>query len=121
MRRTTSDKPSGASAAKPDTDPDISGEVPTGALIRSPSAFSPDDFLLPNPDRSEHANLRITLALGLVLSLSLSGGLGRFIPNAAVPPTALLNANVTPSGTLRAGVLTLALEAKPAMWYPEGS
>jgi manganese oxidase len=64
--------------------------------------------------------MRITLALGFVLSLSLSGGLGRFTRNAASSPTALLNANVTPSGTLRPGVLTLALEAKPAMWYPEG-
>src|SRR6185436_19045391 len=64
--------------------------------------------------------MRITLALGFVLSLSLSAGLGRFVPNAASPPTAILNANATPSGTLRAGVLSLALEAKPAMWYPEG-
>jgi manganese oxidase len=65
--------------------------------------------------------MRITLALGIVLSLSLSGGLGRFGRNAASPPTAILNANVTPSGTFGAGALTLALEAKPATWYPEGS
>src|SRR5688500_6704433 len=63
--------------------------------------------------------MRIKLALGFVLSLSLSGGLGRFIPN-AVSPTAILNANVAPAGTLRAGVLSLALQAQPAMWYPEG-
>jgi manganese oxidase len=65
--------------------------------------------------------MRITRALGFVLSLSLSGDLGRFERNAALLPTALLNANVTPSGSLHAGVLTLALEAKPTMWYPEGS
>src|SRR5688572_12037751 len=65
--------------------------------------------------------MRTALALSVVLSLSLSGNLGPLVRNAASTPTAVLNANVTPSGTLRAGVLTLALEAKPAMWYPEGS
>jgi manganese oxidase len=65
--------------------------------------------------------MRITLALGFVLSLSLSGGLGRFVRTVALPSPATLNANTSPSGTLRAGVLTLALEAKPALWYPEGT
>jgi len=63
--------------------------------------------------------MRMALALCLVVSFSLSDGPGRFIPGAALPP-AVPNANVTPAGTLRAGVLTLALEAKPTMWYPEG-
>jgi manganese oxidase len=65
--------------------------------------------------------VRTALALGFVLSLSLSGGLGRFARNAALPPTAVVNANVSSSGTLRAGVLTLALDAKATMWYAEGS
>jgi FtsP/CotA-like multicopper oxidase with cupredoxin domain len=65
--------------------------------------------------------MRWALPLCLVLSFSLSDGPGRFIRSAALPPTAVPNANVTPAGTLRAGVLTLALEAKPTMWYPEGS
>lgn len=63
----------------------------------------------------------MALPLCLVLSFSLSDGPSRFIRGAALPPTALPNANVTPAGTLRAGVLALALEAKPTMWYPEGS
>ena len=65
--------------------------------------------------------MRTPLALCLVLSLSLNGGLDHPEPRSATPPTAVLNANTTPSGTLTDGVLTLVLEAKRTMWYPEGS
>src|SRR5687768_18512722 len=65
--------------------------------------------------------MRIPLALCLVLSLSLNGGPDQSEPRPAAPPTAELNPNTTASGTLSNGTLTLALEAKRTMWYPEGS
>ena len=36
------------------------------------------------------------------------------------PPAIRANDNRKPAGTLRAGVLTIRLEARPGMWYPEG-
>src|SRR6476660_8716322 len=62
--------------------------------------------------------MRTALALGLGLSLFV--GLDN-LPRRAPAQTAVLNANTTAAGSLKEGVLTLALEAKRTMWYPEGT
>lgn len=54
--------------------------------------------------------------LGSILALaSLEPGAGHHAPPVAAP-----NDNSQPAGTLRDGVLTLSLEVKEAVWYPDG-
>lgn len=59
--------------------------------------------------------MRATAAV-LLVALSISG------PGAptATPDRAQPNDNRTPAGSLRGSELSLQLEARSAMWYPEG-
>src|SRR5215218_5604488 len=57
-----------------------------------------------------------TLALTGVLLVPAHGS----PPPRAPLPTAAPNENWRPSGRLRAGVLTLSLEARLTMWHPDG-
>ena len=60
-------------------------------------------------------------AVSLSVMLSLSFGVVGSARRALSPPVADLNANTTPAGTVDGFTVTLALEARRAMWYPEGS
>ena len=55
------------------------------------------------------------LSLCVVLTLT-----GATAPPGSTLPVATPNANTTAAGTLENGVLTVALEAKMAMWHPDG-
>jgi FtsP/CotA-like multicopper oxidase with cupredoxin domain len=57
------------------------------------------------------------LMLLAALGLTLAAGGSRFV---AELPTASPNPNITRAGTLRDGVLTLALDAQLVMWHPDG-
>ena len=63
--------------------------------------------------------MRTAVTLSVVLSLSLS--VVPYARRSPAPPVAELNANTVPAGNASGSTLTLALEAKRAMWYPEGS
>ena len=54
--------------------------------------------------------LFFTLAFALLSTTAIAG---------QATPSASVNDNRTPAGVLRNGVLTLHLEARPAIWYPE--
>jgi len=62
------------------------------------------------------------LALGVVAMMSTSTGPGDLPSNrtTSAPPRVVPNDNRTPAGTLRDGVLTLRMVARPAVWRPEG-
>jgi FtsP/CotA-like multicopper oxidase with cupredoxin domain len=61
--------------------------------------------------------MRRASALGLSLSLSV-GPIAASGPGTA--PVAVATANTRPAGSLAHGVLTLELEARRTIWYPEG-
>jgi FtsP/CotA-like multicopper oxidase with cupredoxin domain len=74
-------------------------------------------------------NLRGRLViLGLAAGTLLPGAVSAWTPSPAMAPAAsgdtlpyiLSNDNRRPAGRLRDGVLTLRLEARNGMWYPEG-
>jgi manganese oxidase len=58
--------------------------------------------------------MRTAASLSVVLLLSFGS------KRSPAPPVADLNANTVPAGSANGSTLTLALEAKRAMWYPEG-
>src|SRR5262245_45737345 len=60
--------------------------------------------------------MREAITLGLSLWLSIVA----FSNPSRTPPSAVPNANTTPAGSLANGVLTLSLDARRAVWYPNG-
>src|SRR5262245_14054171 len=59
-------------------------------------------------------------AVSVSIALSLSSGVIFSASRVLAPPTADLNPNTTAAGTVNGSSVTLVLEAKRAMWYPEG-
>ncbi len=56
----------------------------------------------------------------MLLALLIAAQLQVAAASPAALPTARANDNRTAAGTLKNGVLTLALEVRKAQWYPEG-
>src|SRR5687767_6789172 len=61
--------------------------------------------------------MKVRRALPLIAIVSIAAVHG---PREAIAPIATPNDNRVAAGTLRGGILALALEAKPARWYPHG-
>jgi FtsP/CotA-like multicopper oxidase with cupredoxin domain len=62
--------------------------------------------------------MRTAVSLSVVLSLLV--GAVRSAARPGAPPVAELNPNTAPAGNLNGSTLTLALEAKRTIWYPDG-
>ncbi len=90
--------------------------------------FAGDDIIIQSTFAGRILRARLVVALGLIAALTLHGsqpqvGVAIAAPafsGKAVPVAAQPNDNRISAGRLVYGVLTVRLEAREALWYPEG-